>query len=681
MGGASDLLMAPPAARILRLRQSVMAGTTFWRAVSLFVLLPAAGTLTVPSALAAPPPEAGKALSPVESARRDSMEHYLRAKLMVTDGEVTEALKEFRKAVEIDPNDGHLRREYAEALRDVQILPEAEEQARKAVALIPENAAAHRTLGQILLATSKDKKGVEEAAAELKRSTEALPGDPAGAMAYAQALLRLDRAQEAVPVLERVLEKGRGPAMTLLYGEALERSGRYGEAEDVLRFLLRQDPDSPAAYFSLLRLYEKSRQVDKATDLVQSFLRKHPGNVGLRTEYGQLLVRSRRFPDAEKVLGEVLKADPENREALRSYATVLIETKRPEKADEILAKLQQLDPDDPDVPFRRALFLLEARKIAEAEKVLGDLKASLIARKMSREGLAQVDGQLAYAAYLRKDFRAARALLLPQLKNGVGAGGDGVQAFNLLLQIARDEKDDAEGLRVAREAASKGTPPPAVKASLAEFLLRSPKPADKEEGGKLLDALAAVDRPGALMAADTWQRLEKFGRAAEVAKEALSRFPDDPDLLFRLGASLERDQKGPAAVDAFERLLKVRPDHAPAMNYLGYYWADRSENLERAHDLIRKAVELDPANGAYLDSLGWVLYQLNRPDEAEKFLAEAAQMTPDDPTVLEHLGDVAAKQGHVARARDLWKKALGMNPEDGGKKLEEKLRKTASAAP
>ena len=643
-----------------------------------------ASAMAAPIVLSAPPAAGGPlaALTKAESDRRDSVEHYLRGKLLATDGEYTEALKEFRKAVDLAPADGHLRREYAETLRDVQILPEAETQARKAVALVPDNAAAHRTLGQILLAAAKDKAGVEEAASELKKANDAMPTDPAGSSALAQALLRLDRPAEAVTVLERVLEKGRGSSIPLLYGEALERSGRYGEAEEVYLFLLRQDPENPAVSFALLRVYEKSRQIDKAAALVDAFLRRHPNNVGLKTQYGLLLVRARRFPEAEKVLAEVLKADPENRDALRNTASLLAETNRPDEAGAVLKKLQALDPDDPDVPFRRAMFLLEARKIDDAEKILKDLRAELVARKAGPAGLLQVDGQLAYAAYLRKDYRAARALVSPYLE-GSASGGANLQAFNLLIQIARDENDEAEGLRIARKAEQAGNPSPLVRATLAEFLLKSGKAADVAEGEKILAELADQDRPGALLVADTFQRMERFERAVAVAKGALEKYPEDADLLFRLGASLERDKKGEEAVGVFERLLKVKPEHAAALNYLGYYWADRGEKLEPAREMIQKAVDLDPGNGAYLDSLGWVLYQLDRLDEAEKYLKEAAVLTPDDATIVEHLGDVAVKKGDLPKARDLWKKALTMKPEDGGKKLEEKLRKAegGSSAP
>ena len=114
----------------------------------IFCLTLASVTIAAPLALAAPPhgEDQSGALTKSDASRRDSVEHYLRGKLLAGDGEYTEALKELRKAVDLEPDDGHLRREYAEALRDVQILPEAETQARKAVALIPNNAAAHRAL-------------------------------------------------------------------------------------------------------------------------------------------------------------------------------------------------------------------------------------------------------------------------------------------------------------------------------------------------------------------------------------------------------------------------------------------------------------------------------------------------------------------------------------------------------
>ncbi len=624
---------------------------------------------------AAEPP--ARPLTPAEAKKRDAVQLFLEAKLHAQESEFEEALKYFRKAVELDPQDAALRAEFAELLRDLSIFPEAEKEARKAVELSPTNPAALRVLGQVLLATAKDKAGYEAAAGVLRKANEVLPGDTQTAISYAQILLRLDRPAEAAAVLERVLEKGRGPGMYLMYGEALSKSGRFAEAEELYQSLLRMEPENRAAALGLLQLYERSRQWDKAIPVVQGFVKAQPQNLGLKTQFASLLLRARRFPEAKKVLDEVLATDPGNREALRLTAAFLSETRETDKADATLKKLESLDPDDPDVTFRRALNFVEARRLDEAEKLLRELRARLVANGGKAPELGQVDGQLGYVAFLRKDYDAAAGLLTPRL---VDDDGLNQQAFNILAQIARDRERPADGVKLAEEALKRSKRTPVVVSTLAEFKRRSASAADKAEGEKMLVALAAEGREGALASADAWQRLEAYDRAAATAAAALETYRDDPELLFRLAASLEREKKTAEAVAAFERLITVRPDHAPALNYLGYMWAERGENLPRANELIKKAVDLDPNNGAYLDSLGWVCYQSGRLNEAEKYLLEAAELNPDDPTIAEHLGDVYEKRGEVGKAREAWKRALSLKPEDGGKKLEENLRRTSGVA-
>jgi tetratricopeptide (TPR) repeat protein len=643
------------------------------RVTAALVLLLAAAAL--PAAAQAQPPGKAPALSPQEARRKEAAEHYIRARLYAQDTEFEQAVKEFRKAVDLDPEDGGLHREYGELLRDIPIYPEAEREARKAVELSPESAGAHRLLGQVLLATAKEKARVEEAAAELKKANELGPGDPQAAVALAQAYIRLDKPKEAVAALESVAERAPGGAFLLLYGEALERDNQTAKAEEVYKALLRQDPDNRAASVGLLRVYDRSRQFDKESALLETLIKGQPGNIAARTQYATVLLRARRFPESRKAFESVLAVDPGNRDALRMYAALLSETRETDKADDVLRKLQSLEPDDPEVAYRRAMNFLEARRLPEAERILEDLRATLTKKKLDVPEVGQIDGQLAYIAYLKKDYVRATSLLKPRLWDGDGLSP---QAFNLLAQIARDQEDWAEGLRLSREVYGKsGKKTPNVRATYAEFLLRSSAAADRAEGEKMLAALAAEDKAGLLAAADAWQRLEQFGRAADVSKKGLETAPEDPELLFRLAASLEREKKVGESEAVFERLLKANADHAAGMNYLGYMWADRGENLPRALELIRKAVDLEPSNGAYLDSLGWVYFRLNRLDKAEENLVAASSLNPDDATVEEHLGDLWEKKGDPKKARESWKRALTLKPEPEVKRrLEEKLRKT-----
>ena len=124
------------------------------------------------------------------------------------------------------------------------------------------------------------------------------------------------------------------------------------------------------------------------------------------------------------------------------------------------------------------------------------------------------------------------------------------------------------------------------------------------------------------------------------------------------GAMFEKIKNFDAAESAFRSVLKDDPDNAGALNYLGYMLADRNVRLEEANKLISRAVELDPQNGAYLDSLGWVFYRQNQLDKAADQLRRALEKIGKDPTVHDHLGDVYFKQGKVKEAIAQWQASL-----------------------
>ena len=105
-------------------------------------------------------------------------------------------------------------------------------------------------------------------------------------------------------------------------------------------------------------------------------------------------------------------------------------------------------------------------------------------------------------------------------------------------------------------------------------------------------------------------------------------------------------------------LSDLNPDNAPALNYLGYMLADRNIKLPEALALINKALNLEPNSGAYLDSLGWVYFKLNRLPEAEENLRQALLLTPRDATVHDHMGDVLLRESKVKEAIAQWQLSL-----------------------
>ncbi len=153
----------------------------------------------------------------------------------------------------------------------------------------------------------------------------------------------------------------------------------------------------------------------------------------------------------------------------------------------------------------------------------------------------------------------------------------------------------------------------------------------------------------------------------------LKNLDDSVRVMFGLASALQRNNEFDSSVALFEKILSISPNHAQSMNYLGYMLADKKVRLNYATDLIKRALELAPENGAYIDSYGWVLYQQGDYKGALKELLKACGVMADDPTVLEHVGDAYNAVGDTVNARQYWEKALKSGSES--KSLKEKLGK------
>ncbi len=137
---------------------------------------------------------------------------------------------------------------------------------------------------------------------------------------------------------------------------------------------------------------------------------------------------------------------------------------------------------------------------------------------------------------------------------------------------------------------------------------------------------------------------------------------NNPEPLYFRGICYERLKQWDKAVADFKQVLEINPDSADALNYLGYTWVDRNENLEEAFKMIRRAVEIEPNSGAIVDSLGWAHYKLGQYDEARVQLEKAVELSPSSATIIDHLGDVYWKLGRFREAGYQWKRALEFDP-------------------
>ena len=148
----------------------------------------------------------------------------------------------------------------------------------------------------------------------------------------------------------------------------------------------------------------------------------------------------------------------------------------------------------------------------------------------------------------------------------------------------------------------------------------------------------------------------------------------DWQLFYSRGVAYERSKQWAKAEPDFKKALELDPEQGATLNYLGYSWLDQNMNIPEAFDLIKKAVKLRPNDGYIIDSLGWAYYLQKDYEQAVKNLDKAVELRPEDPTLNDHLGDVYWRLGRKLEAKFQWTQALTLNPEpEDAAKIKKKI--------
>lgn len=178
----------------------------------------------------------------------------------------------------------------------------------------------------------------------------------------------------------------------------------------------------------------------------------------------------------------------------------------------------------------------------------------------------------------------------------------------------------------------------------------------------------AVDDPEQLamafmLEAELLLRAGRAPAAMQVYERALESLPDEPRLRYARALGLVELGDSAGAERDLRALIELDADDANALNALGYTLADENRNLDEAHALIRRALELQPGQPAFLDSLGWVLFRLGRPDEALPPLQQAWALQRD-AEVAAHLGEVLWVLGRRDEAREVFEQGRQEEPDN-----------------
>ena len=198
----------------------------------------------------------------------------------------------------------------------------------------------------------------------------------------------------------------------------------------------------------------------------------------------------------------------------------------------------------------------------------------------------------------------------------------------------------------------------------------------------LADARPGRPEPQAALG-DVQRRAGRFADAVQAYDKAVAAFgttgQEGWSLFYERGVALDRSGDWRRAEADFLHALDLSPDQPLVMNYLGYGWTVRDEQLPRARDMLERAVTLQPEDGAIVDSLGWVLLRLGNTTEATARLEHAAELDPEDPDVNGHLGDAYQAGGRLREAEWQWRRALNLHPDSTEQaRIEAKLHEVTA---
>jgi tetratricopeptide (TPR) repeat protein len=495
-------------------------------------------------------------------------------------------------------------------------------------------AAAQQAQTEYLRGTLLERRGAYADA--LASYEKALAIDPSSAFIAGEAanlaleLQDLDRAEKWA---RRRLELAPNDARSrVILGRVLWARGDAAGAEVEYEQALKTDPTSEDTLFALVEL-SAAHDPQKARARLEDFLKRNPDRAARALfELGRLDASQGHVRDAVEKFKRAIDLDDAQsgpaREALAQSYEILHDT-----AAAVAEDLKILE-DDPDA------FELRAH-VGELQEAMGRLDD---ARDTYRSLKKRRPGDPAACAWLAGDAERA---------------GDFARAALELKDSAALKDDPTLNLRLGYYQLQAGSMKEAM-ATLTEARRRWPK------DDRIAYYLALGD--------DDQGRHEE---AVALLREVLAIKPDDREARWQLATILERLNKMSEAEPEFRRLIGDKPDDAPALNYLGYSFADRGTKLDEAKTLIERALVIEPTNAAYQDSLGWVLFKLGRSTEAARELAVAAQNLPDDDEVWGHIAETRETLGDKAGAWRAWR----LSQSFGGKKAADRadaLQKTLS---
>lgn len=589
------------------------------------------------------------------------------ARSLAEEGSIPEALEAWRELAGMVPDEPYVRMEYARFLSRIGRRDEAMEQASKGRDLAPENADVLRAFADVhLTAVRTHPESLDLARGALQDLVVLRPGDPRALTDLGRILYEQGRWSEAADWLGEAASLQ--PSNRLLVSfrvDALLKALRREEAEAVLRKAVALDPLFLNGRLQLATLESERAEHAAAVATLMGASEQQFEDRELRWQLSGELYRVGRIEEGLELV-EGLVADTPDSERERILRGLMLGALG--RDDEAVAVYEDLWRDQ----MGNLVVVGELVKIFERngrEREAEDLL------RATEEAL-RPEGRWAEARFhlLNHLWRTESwGELIAASEEFVDDTGSPLHRQGVLFHVdgLHGNGESSQALEVL--ASLQVVPVHRVLAKEAVILAELGR--GEEADAKLAVLAERGDLASLLAGAEVYHRLERYSEAVAILEQARRVDGDSNQVLYWLGAAHERSGDSKCAAEAFQALLRIDPGYAPALNYLGYMWAEEGENLEEALALVNRAVAQEPDNGAYVDSLAWAYFQSGEYGRARALLERASRLVPNDAVITEHLGDVYSRLGDWGRAGDLYRRALelGSEDEDGLRRKLEQL--------
>lgn len=472
----------------------------------------------------------------------------------------------------------------------------------------------------------------------------------------------------------------------------------FPQAIDVLKDAIKANPNNAEPYQQLAFIYTRYlKKTDQAIDYANRAIALNPGDV---EGYQRLVEIELAAGQERRALGaldravKVQSSDPNFWIRIgKLYVAILFKSDSQPKPDElkktneVFKRAAEHAGDDPDILKEVGDYYAASQQLKEAIPLYLRVLELQPDDANAREKLA--------TGFVLTNQRDKAIEMLEQI---IKEHPEKYQPYDLLAQVLDEEARSLQRANRIEEAKTKFAK---VAVNYEQSLLINPNHAGTYVRlaelllGPLRDADRAVKLlgearrrfPGApeivYFMAIAQREAKQSQQAVATFEEALheAQLEEDDDFVnakfyFNYGAAAEQAGLYDKATDLLRKSIALDPENsAEACNYLGYMWADHNMNLDEAEAMIRRALQSEPNNASYLDSLGWVEFRKGQFDRALDDLLRAAKTAGrEDPVVFEHIGDAYLKLNRTREALEAWQKALALDPKN--KNLADKIQTT-----